>query len=154
MYQNKLLKPGVQTVVKRNKNKFEAYGDLFDKARSLYNANMLQIENVETGESNRNFAIPNFMPRIVADDEIVENINFLNSKQRDVFSIVHNWVKEYAKHKGVNVKAVHIFLSESGATGKSHLVKTIYNAVAKNLLLSCKEPEKPRVFLLGPTTIS
>ena len=67
----------------------------------------------------------------MADDKILERINSLNSKQRDVSNIVHNWAKEYAKHKGVNVKPVQIFLSGSGGIFKSHLVKTIYKAVSK-----------------------
>ena len=47
----------------------------------------------ENTESNRNSAVPNFMPRILAEDDILESINFLNSKQRDVFNVVHNQAK-------------------------------------------------------------
>ena len=49
---------------------------------------------------------------------------------------------------------MHIFLSGSGGTGKCHLVKVIYHAISKALLYHCKDPEKPRVLLLGPTGIS
>ena len=49
---------------------------------------------------------------------------------------------------------MHIFLSGSGETGKSHLVKVLYNAISKTLLYNCKDPEKQRVLLLGPTRIS
>ena len=45
-------------------------------------------------------------------------------------------------------------VSGSGETNKSHLVKVIYNAISKTLLYHCKDPEKPRVLLLGPTGIS
>ena len=45
-------------------------------------------------------------------------------------------------------------VSGSGETDKSHLVKAIYNAISKALLYHCKDPEKPRVLLLGPTGIS
>ena len=38
----------------------------------------------------------------------------------------------------------------SGGTGKSHLVKAIYNAISKTLLYHCKSP----VLLLEPTRIS
>ena len=62
--------------------------------------------------------------------------------------------KEHAKHDGVNSEPLHIFLSGSEGTGKSHLVKTTYNFVLKTLLFNCKELEKLRVFLLGPTGIS
>ena len=47
-----------------------------------------------------------------------------------------------------------MFLNGSGGTRKSHLVKKIYNAVSKALLLNFKAPEKSGVLLLGPTGIS
>ena len=49
---------------------------------------------------------------------------------------------------------MHIFLSRSGGSGKSHLVKVIYNAISKTLLYHSKDTEKPRVLMLGPTGIS
>ena len=52
------------------------------------------------------------------------------------------------------VQPVHIFLSGNGGTGKSHLVRVIYNAIFKTLLYHCKNFDKPRVLLLGPTRIS
>ena len=48
----------------------------------------------------------------------------------------------------------YIFLSGSGGTGTSHLVQVIYNAISKILLYHCKDLEKSRVLLLGPTRIS
>ena len=68
--------------------------------------------------------------------------------------MVHAWAKEYIKYEGHNVEPIHIFLSGSGGAGKSHLVKVIYNAISKTWLYHCKDPEKPRVLLLGPTAIS
>ena len=56
----------------------------------------------------------------------------------------------FLKKKKIN--PVHAFRRED--TGKSHLVKTIYQAISKELLYHSKEPDKPRVFLLGPTGIS
>ena len=85
----------------------------------------------------------------MANDEVLESINSLNSKQRDIFDTVHNCAKKYAKHKRVDVNPVHIFLYGSGDTGKSYLVKATYNAVSKNLLFNCKEPKKPQSPLLG-----
>ena len=49
---------------------------------------------------------------------------------------------------------MHVFLSGSGGTGKSYLMKVINNAISKTLLYRCKDPEKPRVLFLGPTGIS
>ena len=67
--------------------------------------------------------------------------------------MVHTWAKDYVKYDEHDVKPVHIFLSWSGGTGKSHLMKVIYNAISKTLLYHCKVPEKPRFLLLGPTGI-
>ena len=68
--------------------------------------------------------------------------------------MVHTRDKDYVKYDEHDVKSMHIFLSGSGGTGKSHFVKVIYNAISKTLLYYCKDPEKPRVLLLGPTRIS
>ena len=51
------------------------------------------------------------------------------------------------------VEPIHLFLSGSGGTGKSHLIKTIYQAVSKELLCHGGDSDKPRVLLLGPTGI-
>ena len=94
------------------------------------------------------------MPQILQGDEISKGTNPLNSKQREVFNLVHTWGNIYVIYDGHDVKPVHMFLSGSGGTGKSHLVKVIYDAISKTLLYHCKDPEKPRVLLLGPTGIS
>ena len=65
--------------------------------------------------------------------------------------MVHKWTKEYVKCTGHKFEPVHIFVSSIGDTGKSHLVKVIYNVTSKTLIYHCKDLEKPRVFLLGPT---
>ena len=99
-------------------------------------------------------AIANFTLKILPDSDIAEGINSLNSKQREVFNLDHTWTKDYVRYNEHNVEPVHIFLSGIGGTGKSHLVKAIYNAISKTLLYHSKDPEKPRVLMLGPTGIS
>ena len=89
------------------------------------------------------------MPQILPDDKIANGINSLNSKQREVFNVVHKWTKNYVKHDGYEVKLVHIFLSGSGGTRKSHLVKVMYIAISKTLPYHSKDLEK-----LRPTRIS
>ena len=69
------------------------------------------------------------MPQILPDDEIAKGINSLNSEQREDFNVVHTWVKDYVKYDGHNVEPIHIFFSDSGGTGKSHLEKVTYNAI-------------------------
>ena len=94
------------------------------------------------------------MPQILLDFETVQGTNSLNSKQKEVFSVVHTWTKDHVKYDGHNVEPIHIFLPGSGGTSKSYLVRIIYNGISKALLYHCKAPEKPRVLLIGPTGIS
>ena len=51
--------------------------------------------------------------------------------------------------KNIQINPVHVFLSGSGRTGKSRLVKTIYEVVSKELFYHSKERHKPCVLLLG-----
>ena len=89
--------------------KFEIYDDLVDQSFSQFNENLIknrdshsQIESDETpgakypnenysevGETNRASALLNFMSQILPDDEIAEAINSSNSKQREVFNVIH-----------------------------------------------------------------
>ena len=68
--------------------------------------------------------------------------------------MVHKWANNYLKCNGHNVELVHIFLSGSGVTDKSHSVSVIHNSITKILLNRCKDFEKHRVLFLGPTGIS
>ena len=86
------------------------------------------------------------MPQILPDNEIAEGINSLNSKQSKIFNMFHTWAKEYTKYDGHNVEPVYIFLSGSGGTGKSHLVKVIYNAILKILLYHRKDQKNREFF--------
>ena len=81
-----------------------------------------------------------FIPKKATDDEIAANIRSLNKKQHMVFDVLHQWARNYVKKltskkkkkkKNLQINPVHIFLSGSGGTGKSHLVKTIYQVVSK-----------------------
>ena len=65
-----------------------------------------------------------------------KGIHSLNSKQREVFNLVHTWDKDCVKYDGHDVEPMHIFLLGSGRTAKPHLVKVIYNAISKNIALS------------------
>ena len=80
-------------------------------------------------------------------------INSLHLKQREVFNVIHTCANGYVKNNEHDAKAVHIFFLGSRGTVKSHLVKAIYNAKSKSLLYHCKEFDKPRVLLLGPSGI-
>ena len=92
---------GVQVMANMNKIKFEPYGDLADQVFSQFNEKSItnqdphsQIEDYETPgteypnendseetETNKTSAISNFVPKILPDDEIDEDMNSLNLKQ-------------------------------------------------------------------------
>ena len=164
LYQNKFQGQGVQDIININKIKFEPFGDLVDEVYSRLKETLInnqnphsQIENggipgaeypndndSEDTETNKTSTIPTFMPQILADNEIAEDINSLNSKQREVFNVIHKWAKEYLECNGNIVEPNHIFLSASGGTSKSHLVKVICNAISKTLLCHCRDPKKPK----------
>ena len=115
-----------------------------------------QIENDKTGEPiytedtepteqnsqvhESNLVLGDFIPKKATDDEIAANIRSLNKKQHMVFDVLHQWARNYVKNvsskkkkkkKNLQINPVPIFLSGSGGTGKSHLVKTIYQVVSK-----------------------
>ena len=122
----------VQNIVNVNNNKFKPYGELIDEVYSRLNDTLIinrnpysQIENDEIPGAE----YPN--------DKDSEGINSLNSKQK-VFNVVHKWAKEHVKCNAHNFEPIHIFLSGSGRTGKSHLVKVIYNTTSKTLFYHCK----------------
>ena len=60
------------------------------------------------------------MPKILPDNEIAEGVKYLNSGQREIYNVVHTWAKIYVTYDIHNVEPIHIFLSGSGGTGKSH----------------------------------
>ena len=53
------------------------------------------------------------MPQVLPDDKIAKSINSLNSKQREVFNVVHTWATNFVKCDGQDVEPVNIFLSGS-----------------------------------------
>ena len=56
------------------------------------------------------------MSQVLPDDEIAGGINSLNSKHKDVFSVIHTGANNYVKYDGYNVEPIHIFLSGIGGT--------------------------------------
>ena len=75
-------------------------------------------------------------------------INSLNSKKREIFSVVHTWAEDYIKHDENNAEPVYIFLSSTGGTDKSYLVKVKHNTISKVLFYHCKDLKKPKVLFM------
>ena len=157
-YQGKLAEPGVMDIINENQQKFEPYAAIVDRAYENLNSEFVdnqdvhgQIQNDETGEPiysedtepteqnsqvhESNLALGDFIPKIATDDEIAANIRSLNKKQHMMFDLLHQWARNYVKNvsskKNLQITPLHIFLSGSGGTGKSNLVKTIYQVASK-----------------------
>ena len=61
--------------------------------------------------------------------------------------------KKVSSKKSSHYPSPYIFIWQC-RHGTSHLVQTISQVLSKELLYDSKEPDKPRVLLLGPTCIS
>ena len=91
------------------------------------------------------------MSKILADDEIAKDINFLNSNQRKALNVALTWTNNHGKDNGYNVETIYIFLSGCGDREICHLVKVIYDAISKTLIHYYKDHEKLNDLLLRPT---
>ena len=147
--------------------KFGIYGDLVNQAFSQFNESLINsqdedslIENEISGaeyanendsekrETSNFFAIPNFIPQILPDDEVAEGINSLNSEQKKVFHVVHTWTNDYVKYDSHNVEPIHLFQA------MDLLVNLIHCAILKNCFNTIKTQKNQDFFILGPTGIS
>ena len=177
-YQTTLSNRNVLQVVNRNKQIFEPYGDIVEQAFVNFHANLSSYRNFDDSDNDEtendlnqdyrtdeiqerlsdHVSVSNFCLNTHSDEEIASNIRSLNTNQRYVFDIVHSWARDYIKALSGKTNTTpdpfYIFLSGSGGTGKSHVIKTIYQAVTKTLLYHSSDLDKPRVLLLGPTGIS
>ena len=88
------------------------------------------------------------MLQILPDNEIAESMNPLNSKLKQVLSVSLYRAINYVKYNRHKVVPVHTFLSGSGGTDKSHLVKIIYNAMSNALPYYCKFSGNLKFFYL------
>ena len=52
------------------------------------------------------------------------------------------------------MKPLHLFITGGGGCGKSHLLRTIYQAATKTLMHNGGGPHKLRVLLLAPTGVA
>ena len=115
------------------------------KNEETLEAKYLHDFDSEESEANKITALSNFMPKMLPNDEIADRIGYLKLKQREVFNLVHTWATDYVKYDGHSVKLIHVFLSARGGTGKSHLIKVIYNTASKTWLDNSKDIEKLRI---------
>ena len=52
------------------------------------------------------------------------------------------------------IKSFHIFITDSAGVGKSHLIKTFFLSLNKDLGYKDGDADKPKFFLLAPTGVA
>ena len=98
------------------------------------------------------------LPTILPDDEINKMICSLNFKQRQIFDVIMKWSRDHIKYLSCiqkkTIDPIHLLITGDGGCGKSHLAKTIFNALSKTMSYHAGNPEKPKVLMLAPTGVA
>ena len=75
--------------------------------------------------------------------------------QREIFDFVNKWARDQIKSKNCNAlekpQPIHLFVTGSAGTGKSHLLATIRYFLVKSLSYNEGPVDKARVLMLAPT---
>ena len=126
-------------VINTNGIKYGLYGDLVYQDFPQFNQDAINNQDPQSQiEERRHYsAILNFMSHILP-----------TRQWTGIIQLAHIWVKDYVKYDVLDYEPVLIFLSGSGSTSKSHLVKVIYKLYQTRLLYHCQDPGKSRVLLL------
>ena len=61
----------------------------------------ISMELFRCHRNKKSSADPNFILKVLPDDEITEDVNSLDSKQREVSNVVHPWARCYIKYNGI-----------------------------------------------------
>ena len=74
---------------------------------------------------------------LISDEALGERIRSLNKLQRENFDFVNKWARDQIKIKNCEAlekpQPIHLFITGSAGTGKSHLLATIRHFLAKTL---------------------
>ena len=88
-------------------------------------------------------------PSLMPDSELNLKVQKLNQKQCQLFDIVHRWAKNVSKSRLLNphtfekIKHMHVFLTRNARSGKSFLMKVIYQSLTNTLSYGDVVTEKP-----------
>ena len=90
---------------------------------------------------------------VMTDDEYHQLIQSLNDEQRQIFSDIYRWCFDVltSKKTGKVPESFFTFVSGSAGTGKSHLIKAIYQTVVKTLRSEADSPDDVVCLLTAPT---
>ena len=85
------------------------------------------------------------LPNRITDDQFRQNLASLNTKQREFFTHVMQWMT-------TKQEPIHVFLTGGAGVGKSVLIQTLYQALDRHLSSTEGDnPEECRIILCAPT---
>ena len=175
-YIETLRNTNVTQVVESNKSIFEPYSGMVDNAflnfqEVLEPDPILNFEDDQTAEllveqssdessddetSTHAKCSSTIIPTVLSDENVNKRVRDLNTQQREIFELVHATAKSHLKNlnctKPTEIAPLHLFLTGYAGTGKSYLVRLLFDHLTK--LFSYKNPMKQKVLLLAPTGIS
>ena len=85
----------------------------------------------------------------VTETQHRDSVRTLNSHQQELFYFIRDWALR--KSNKLDVEPFHIFLTGGAGTGKSHLIKCIFQEVKDLLPVYSDDPDSVVVLLLAPT---
>ena len=169
-YSEKLLEPTVTEIVNKNRKTCEPLAYAVDEAFIDFVANPrgMDPQAEQENEDVRDEIIANAtisdgtqvtpLTPLISDEALGEKIRSLNKLQREVFDFVNKWARDQIKSK--NCKAlekpqpIHLFVTGSAGTGKSHLLATIRHILVKSLSYNEGPVDKARVLMLASTDVA
>ena len=109
--------------------------------------------------SNDSPAISTYIqPSDISDDDLRHSVRSLNTEQRKAYNTVLTWCRNKVKNmnsiKPEKVDPIYIYISGSGGTGKSHLIRNLYHTATKTFRHGQSNAEKPTVLLMAPTGVA
>ena len=165
-YSEKLLEPTVTEIVNKNRKACEPFADAVDEAEQenedvrdeiIANATISDETDNNNYETFCGTQVTSLTP-LISDEALGEKIRSLNKLQREIFDFVNKWARDQIKSK--NCKAlekpqpIHLFITGSAGTGKSHLLATIRHFLVKSLSYNEGAVDKARVLMLAPTGVA
>ena len=165
----------------QNNPQYTFYGERFDSFAEQENSEMVEL-NINDGvstatttdkntcdsdilpsasastEHNRLLPVSTFsQPNELQDDDFLALVRSLNKKQRDGYEIVLSWCRNKMKSLSVEnattVDPIHMFFTGGAGTGKSHLIRAIYQTACKTFKHS-SEAAHVSVLLAAPTGVA
>ena len=96
------------------------------------------------------------LPPIWSDEQYRTHIQYLNFQQFELFQIVLDWCTDYTQFKSHYHKKdpLYMFTSGGAGTGKSHVIKVLYQMVHCTLRQEGEAPDYPKILLLAPTGVA